>query len=197
MDDYMRMGGRKLGKAEDGSQLKQKKLDRPELKICEANPYHDAPDSSAEGIYEAGKEAQLEADRKLLALLPKPLEMPELREKIKDIFQPVIAWNFPTTLGKGHKHLSWDEGVKEIKVLLLIILSWWYNPLKKLGGLLCAKVSSNTTKNWLINLVNFTDSLSYLITLYLILPYGWLFPLSHSLCLSTPTLRISSGLRRL
>jgi len=44
----------------------QKRMDRPELRICETNPYRDAPDSACEGIYEAGKEAQLEADRKAL-----------------------------------------------------------------------------------------------------------------------------------
>ena len=41
--------------------------EQDELRIVETNPYWDAPNSSAEGIYEAGKEAQIEADREILA----------------------------------------------------------------------------------------------------------------------------------
>lgn len=52
------------------AQALEHRLDRPELRILETNPYHDAPDSACEGIYEAGKEAQLEADRELLVLIP-------------------------------------------------------------------------------------------------------------------------------
>lgn len=60
-------------------------MDRPELRILETNPYHDAPDSACEGIYEAGKEAQLEADRRNSASIPAGPDRPELRKKIQEI----------------------------------------------------------------------------------------------------------------
>lgn len=65
----------------------------PELRICETNPYWDAPNSSAEGIYEAGKQAQLEADKKVVALIPDTEAFErngELREKIAFILKPLI-----------------------------------------------------------------------------------------------------------
>lgn len=39
------------------------------------------------------------------------------REKIKDAIQACIAWNFASSLGKGHRQLSWDEATKEIQAL--------------------------------------------------------------------------------
>jgi len=37
-----------------------------ELTVIETNPYWDAPHGSLEGVYEAGKQAQCEADKKRL-----------------------------------------------------------------------------------------------------------------------------------
>ena len=67
--------------------LQQKSQDRPELRIVETNPYWDTPDSACEGIYEAGKEAQLEADRKALALFP---DIEAVRKQAADTIKGIV-----------------------------------------------------------------------------------------------------------
>ena len=65
----------------------------PELKILGTNPYWDAPDESAEGIYEAGKEAQLEDDRRTLATCQgtAKLDRPD-REKIAGLIAEACGY---------------------------------------------------------------------------------------------------------
>lgn len=45
----------------------------------------------------------------------KKLDRPELRKKIEDTMGALIAWNFPSTLGKGNKRLSWDKATDRIE----------------------------------------------------------------------------------
>jgi len=68
LEENLRIGtdtGYIYGKGESAKQIIQLFEPKPDegLTILKANPYWDAPDESAEGIYEAGKEAQLESDR--------------------------------------------------------------------------------------------------------------------------------------